>query len=261
MKVGVYMFTIKSLSNYDYIPTDTYYNNDDWYINTSPLIKQILTRLYGKREIQIDESLIIEYRDKIKDKTFISEILVPEINDDIDTLFKINRDKYRHIYDSLNEEYNPLWNVDGSETLTYTKSNTGTQDITTTDTGTIKSITKNTGTVNDKGTMGGTVTEANTSYDSNTFYDSKRQTNNITNDNTRTDNTTADSTQTNNLSGGNNRVDNLTETYSETKTRGGNIGVTMSQQLLTAEIDLREKYNFTEMLCHDIANTISYSVY
>lgn len=51
------------------------------------------------------------------------------------------------------------------------------------------------------------------------------------------------------------------QTVTDTFERHGNIGVTMTQQLLTAEKDFWTKMNFFQMYFDDIANEISYPIY
>lgn len=55
------------------------------------------------------------------------------------------------------------------------------------------------------------------------------------------------------------------ETETETGTRGltrhGNIGVTTSQQMLISEIELREKYNFYEIVMNDMDSILCLLVY
>ena len=51
------------------------------------------------------------------------------------------------------------------------------------------------------------------------------------------------------------------DTVTDTLIRGGNIGVTMTQQLLTAESDFWSHYSFFEKYFEDIANVISLPIY
>lgn len=45
------------------------------------------------------------------------------------------------------------------------------------------------------------------------------------------------------------------------RTRHGNIGVTMTQQLIDAEVELRSKYQFYQILCNDVANELTLCIY
>lgn len=51
------------------------------------------------------------------------------------------------------------------------------------------------------------------------------------------------------------------DTTTETTTRGGNIGVTMTQQLLTAEQSFWSQYSFFDMWFSDIAEELTLSIY
>lgn len=59
----------------------------------------------------------------------------------------------------------------------------------------------------------------------------------------------------------NNSNDVETETGTRELTRRGNIGVTTSQQMLESEIELREHYNFYEIVLNDIAKLLCLNVY
>ena len=96
-------------------------------------------RLYGFRWLLVDCDLIKSNMDKIKENTFIEDVLVSYVNDEIDTVFLMNNEKYKRIYEALSSNYNPLWNVDGEETVTYIKGNSGT----------VKNDEHNTGTITD----------------------------------------------------------------------------------------------------------------
>lgn len=51
------------------------------------------------------------------------------------------------------------------------------------------------------------------------------------------------------------------ETGTRTLTRHGNIGVTLSQRMLQAEIDVRTNYNFFKMLYDDVDSVITLPIY
>lgn len=51
------------------------------------------------------------------------------------------------------------------------------------------------------------------------------------------------------------------KSISTSKTRHGNIGVTMTQQLIDAEIELRNKWQFYNILIADVANELTLSIY
>ena len=108
------------------------------------------------------------------------------------------------------------------------------------------------------------LSESNTNTRTDNLSHSETTTNNLSEDSTRTDNlahaeTRTDNlahaeTRTDNLSNSNTRTDNLTEsnegsgTKEYTLTKGGNLGVTTSQQMLESEILFRQKYNFFDSI-------------
>ena len=52
-----------------------------------------------------------------------------------------------------------------------------------------------------------------------------------------------------------------TDTVTDTLVRGGNIGTTMTQQLLTAEQNFWDQYSFFDMWFSDIAEELTLSIY
>lgn len=193
-------------------------------------------------------------------------------------------DNWKRAWDALQEEYDPLHNYDGTEhykeenTEGYTKHNTGTETNQGTNTGTVDTQGTDTGTVGTQGTDTGTqrnvkdntgtqkVDKGIYGFDSSgtSNSDTETRTDNLSENNTRTDNlahaeTRTDNlahaeTRTDNLSNSNTRTDNLTEsnegsgTKEYTLTKGGNLGVTTSQQMLESEILFRQKYNFFDSI-------------
>jgi len=168
------------------------------------------------------------------------------------------------LLNALRSKYDPIWNVDGTETETIIrdldttnsgqKQNTGTQ--TNTDTGTETKANTGTSANAKTGTEGiqgsGNDTTQNSPYDDNLFYNKEKV--DTTNNETTTFNTT--DTRTDNLneqvskSLQNQRTDNLNESTSgsgtedETTTRTlkrqGNIGVTKTQDLLLSQFNITE---------------------
>lgn len=168
------------------------------------------------------------------------------------------------LLNALRSKYDPIWNVDGTETETIIrdldttnlgqKQNTGTQ--TNTDTGTETKANTGTSANAKTGTEGiqgtGNDTTQNSPYDDNLFYNKEKV--DTTNNETTTYNTT--DTRTDNLneqvskSLQNQRTDNLNESTSgsgtedETTTRTlkrqGNIGVTKTQDLLLSQFNITE---------------------
>lgn len=266
---------LSKISNY--IPAGGLYSSHDWYISCAGQLEKILKVRYGKHEVMDfvnppffgNQQAYEEWQEK----------LAQEAKDHIDVLFTINDESYARIYKALTDEYNPLWNVDGTETLEYTRENTGTQsnivghtgetETETNNTGTQRNVKDNTGTQDNADTTGSTSTDYATTYNSANEQETGKtdtqnrgkltRTDNLKEDATRTDNLKEVSTRTDDLVDDALRTDDLNEHYIETKTRGGNIGVTMSQQLIDAELKLRIDYKFIEIVCNDIIKEICYS--
>ena len=206
--------------------------------------------------------------------------------------------KWDRLYRAYTSEYNPIWNVDGSITETETRDlaadHTGTD--TTGSTGTDTETHTGTETVADSGTDSEsrsgtdrketsgsvygfdssgavpsdsgseTVTAGigtSTTYgkkedttkdltDSTTYGKNEESTKNLTDSTTygRTDTTT------------HNTKDTDTGTITRQTTRGGNIGVTMTQQLLEADTEYWNKVTslFYQQVITDVVNEITYKI-
>ena len=104
------------------IPTyNNVYNSDDWFLHTHARLDSLLSRLEGKREIFED---MLEYTGHNEDPTRT----LPGLVGAVDALFELNCYRYRHLWSLYVAEYNPLWNVDGTEKTTRIRKNTGTQE-------------------------------------------------------------------------------------------------------------------------------------
>ncbi len=135
----------------------------------------------------------------------------------------------------------------------------------------------------------GDVQKATTTFDSDTDYDTEKTTDTTGVDNSygkksdgttdpysestsftnRKDKTTYNSSDTRSFTNRKDKTtynstntigEDTTGTYDEevTHTRTGNIGVTMTQQMIKAELDLIGQVKFYDTIAHDIAATISY---
>lgn len=102
---------------------------------TTTDLAKILKSKYGKREIILDDDYLdFNYIDDEDFKSSVSNYCKSQI----DLLYIQNWRKYESYWNALiDKEYNPIWNVDGTEIRGYTKKNTGTQGNTNTKTGNI----------------------------------------------------------------------------------------------------------------------------
>ncbi len=150
-----------------------------------------------------------------------SEIL-SEWNDTTRSIIAIHLEEWARLYYALSLNYNPIWNVDGTTVFEYGEKVRTDDYAERTRTDTI-------------GETSGTNTEYATAYDSGT----EKETGKTTIEEDERTNTSKDSAH----------LDTFTdEEHTDTETRSGNIGVTMTQQLLEAEWKLRRHSFFAEII-------------
>ena len=250
------MITLKELNN-NFIPASGYYSSREWYISIAGVIEKILRIRDGKRELQ-DFVKLPPFT--LPDAQYISD-MTQAVKDNIDMLFIVNDESYARIYRALTEDYNPIWNVDGTETLVYTKDNTGKQTNVVDHTGTQDIDNTHSGSLTTTDTLESTTTTSKTTYNSAAFADTEKvhTVNGPTGQQQESDTRKFEMDRTDNLKDDATRTDNLKEEYSEIKKRGGNIGVTKSQELIESEIDLRLNAKFLEIVEHDILKQIAYT--
>lgn len=248
-----------------------------------------------------------EIMEDYKDGTYTAQAVA-------DVIKNFHVQKWKHWLEMWKAEYNPIWNVDGTETKTivtqYGKITTMAKN--TTDTTTYNSelemeydsTNKTTYNSNETAeqltdgkyntTHGHIITQTepqtdnaiaafdsvnpvphsetiltqhsdtNSGTDQIAISDGKKKTDRggydelardgkDTNTHSGTDSLARTGSDTDTLSG--------TDSTTETTTRGGNIGVTMTQQLLTAEQSFWSQYSFFDMWFSDIAEELTLSIY
>ena len=139
--------------------------------------------------------------------------------------------KWKHIYDALMTEYNPLEN--------YSMLEERTPDLTFEETENVN-------------------TEVTTNRETNAT--SKYKGFNASDPVTITTTDGTDDVTTSGLSADNETTKTTTNTGTETLTRSGNIGVTTSQQMLESEFKVRQ-YDFYKMIYNDIDSVLCLSIY
>ena len=191
-------------------------------------------------------------------------------------------------YDVLRTEYNPIWNVDGTEiterentqsgsisnTKSGTMSTTKSGSVTTDNGGTITN-TKSGSVSRENGEVTTTVVNQKNPFDSDGFVDDSKQTSTTpTNSSTETYNNVSDTQTMNNVKstetynnvtdsqsfnnyGDTQTFNNVKNVSRETLTRQGNIGVTSTQSLIEQELSIRLN-DFYMLLFAEILNTICY---
>lgn len=174
--------------------------------------------------------------------------------------------QWKHFLEMWKSQYNPLWNVDGVETRTIT-----------TDYGKI-TTTEFDSTLTDEQTVDGKnnlthglkvdITEPTTTgkvaaYDQSVYVGAAQ--NEATahySQNSGTDSTALSMGTIEHAKDGEDTVSNSgQDKVKDVYERHGNIGVTMTQQLLTAEKEFWEKFNFFDMFFSSIADELTIPIY
>ena len=194
-----------------HMPDLTYLNNKEWYISVKDIAPDYIKRRFGKRELIYDE---------------------PELTDIIQDVLLENEYKYDRLWELLQMEWNPLWNVDGTETLTFERNTTGQNQASGTD-----SVSNDTDVTNNL---------SERTFDDATMLNTGRSVTNTDGDISTTY--------------GRKDVNSGKETYTETKERHGNIGVTKTTELIDDALMLYEdkRMSFIYTISHDIVVNIAY---
>lgn len=198
-----------------------------------------------------------------KDMNPVVEVLCEISNIDIDNLTASNMttiwgllyskyiDKWTKLYNNVYKAtYNPIWNVEGTEQTVHTfehgKQVEETKNFT---------ITMNKGST-DTETVTNNITDNDVyAFDSSSPVGASKSTNN--------------GSRTNVGSGFDSDVHTGTDTFKNsgcdtertTLTRGLNLGMMSTQDLLTQEIELREKFNYYSIVINDIIRELAINIY
>lgn len=228
------------------------FDSEEWFLAIAPLLNEHLFLKFSERQILEDPRIDRawrQYANGEKNYDEVKSVIVSDLTRRIQHLLIGKNRSYAISFRAINEEFDPLWNVDGIETLTYTRTNTGTVETV------IDQDDSNTGTQENEAGTTTTTTDSNTTYDSATWKDAGKSVAANTGKDTRTDDLayTRDETDT--------RTDDLTEEYTETRKRGGNIGITKSTELIQSTLDTFQLIDFLDMVARDIANAITCRTY
>ena len=204
---------------------------------------------------RVADTVMKQYKDE--------EISATDISDIIKVMCV---QKWKHWLECWKAEYNPIWNVDGTEKRTIT-----------TQYGKITTMAKNSKLTDEQKTDGKnntthglvtTITEPTTTGSVAAFDSVDVVTASQT---SATQHSNTDSGSTNvalsmgkiehSSSGSDTDTLSGTDTTTDTLVRGGNIGVTMTQQLLTAENNFWSEFSFFEQWFSDIADEISLPIW
>ena len=256
--------------------SNIFFNSEQWFLFCKDKITPMLSVQQGNREI-FPHLYLNEDTGKKESDTTIST----RITNSITVLFLANSWKYKHLYSLYSAEYNPIWNYDGTEERTLTRTETGTKDVSDSKTGDdtvgyngTETNTKE-GSVTEMGASG--VQQQRTTFDSAVDYDTDKTTEDnskatvygvrrdpviggdisdpMTETKTftgRTDKTTYNSTLTTDEDTTHDTVEK------ETVKRGGNQGTTTTQTMFLEEVNVANTFSFLAEIVRDVANCISY---
>lgn len=173
---------------------------------------------------------------------------VDEINSIIAYTIYSNAYKWEKLYDTLHLEYNPIWNVDGTETTVYgeheTENSNGERNRT--ETNGARSTTTSAGARNNTSTFYAVP------YDSTEEAETGKQV-----DGSAAVQDTASSTAYEDSIKDAASTDTTTsKTHTDTVTRQGNIGITSSQNLIQQERQVAE-FNYMQTVMKDIIDAIT----
>lgn len=160
--------------------------------------------------------------------------------------------KWDRLYTSYSAKYNPIWNVDGTETTTETR------DLNYGDSGTDEFVDSGSDNVRSQIISDHNETNQNVNgFNSSSSVPAGNESSDRTGEQLDTTNYGKSNKETRNL----NRTDKGTITTEHI--RGGNIGVTMTQQMLQADIDYwnRPDALFFDTVMRDIVDIITYKIY
>lgn len=229
------------------LPFNNFYNSKPWYLLVSADLTRMLKAWYGRRDVLDD--FLTRSGDLDQDG-------LDEIRNCINLSLMANTWKYDHLYTIYSAEYNPIWNYEGTEkketVRDFTDAHTGKDTDTNsgTDTTTYKGSQKDTNT--------GGLQEARTTCDSDTDYDTNKTTDTRATERTFTNRQDelkhGKKTETDY-----NSTNTVHEAVTETMERGGNLGVTSSQDMARQEIDLAGRLNLLQTITLDIVSAICYS--
>ena len=175
------------------------------------------------------------------------ELVAQQIRAIFDNNYAVNEYEYRGLYKTTQFVYNPIWNVDGTETETITESNSSSHSES------IGSqINSGSSSSNSQGSASDTnrvATDRSGSAYANKDQISSSESNNVTSSHNETIGARNDGGRY-----------SESKSYSRELVKGGNIGVTMTQQLIEAE---RKVLNFSmyKVIAEDIVKYISYMIY
>lgn len=224
---------------------NNFYNSRPWWLLVVNDLPRMLTLWYGRRELL----------DSLVGKELTPEAL-QEIQDVIDLALMANTWKYDHLYGIYAAEYNPIWNYEGTERRDFQRDYADAHTGKDTDTNSGTDTTSYKGTQKD--TNSGDLQEARTTFDSDTDYDTNKTTDTRATERTFT-NRQDELKHGRKIETDYNSTNTIGETIVETTTRGGNMGVVSTQNMMLQEIDVSRRLDLLKEITLDIVSAICYN--
>ena len=245
-------------------PTDTQVGADvvasDWWEGLKGQFDDLIWLYYPDRNVFIND----RFKPSDPNTTYTNIVRTFTV------WIKSHKRQLDRLYNGFMSDFNPLWNVDGVEgfvskdthTGTYTDTHTGDDRLTYEDNG---STTRSGNEV-----MASSGTDTNTNQKS-TFDDNANFKNNTKDtyqhgkSDTHTYNSVRDTKdydgfKNQNYDSASERENNLTDEHVDLKIRQGNIGLTMSTQLLEANDRYYQEVDFYKYVIRSCVNQVTYAV-
>ena len=245
---------------YDKLPTtqqnllqlvNTYIAEGRWNVDTAyqAILTGISTELYY---FNFDKELnpIVMYWYEYNNVT-IENCTTTQYQQFIRFLFGKYKDKWIKLWDNVfTQTYNPIWNVDGSTSIIHTfehgKTTTETRNMTDT---------------YNKGTTETTTITSDITQNSRNGFNSASAVDTDKSSRTGSSNVAGSGYDSNVATGTDTFTNTGCDTERTTETRGGNIGVTSTQNMLTQELEFRKVFNYFDIVTKDIINELALNIY
>lgn len=161
------------------------------------------------------------------------------------------KEKWLKLFTNVyNVTYNPIWNVEGSDSTVRTFEH-----------GKVQTETRNMTDTYNKGSTETTTITSDITQNSRNGFNSAAAVDTDKSSRTGSSNVAGSGYDSDVRTGTDTFTNSGVDTERTTLTRGMNIGVQSTQNLLTMEIDLREKFNYFKMIQEDIINEMALNIY
>lgn len=237
---------------------------------TNSIFDNTLLSRHSHKELQPDISETLLFMDKCGAP---DNVVTGYMQNTLKTVFTEKAESYRRMWAVINEKYDPLFNVDVTDTEEHTGSDTTTHDGKDTTTHDGKDSKTTSGSVTDAKNGTETTKDGNNSktttnndvfvFDSNSAIDDTKSETILETEKQLSFNNRSDTKTFNNLKDQTEYDSSLETEYDSsletaydstiTRTKQGNQGVTMSQEMLNAELDTWSKIDFVRYVVDDIA--------